>query len=374
MPIYMDRHNIPEAITAEDVAQLHQEDLSVQHKFGCRALTYWYDEERKTAFCLVEAPDRKNILKMHNEAHGQVPNSIIEVEGSLVEAFLGRINDPEKQGHTELNIINDPAFRTIMIIHLDQLSINPGQRSLSHFPFKTYRNTLYKLLHKYKGNLVKQSETDFLISFKSVSCSVNAAIKIQSLYSGSNYLHKYKTGIKIALSAGVPVTEKKSIFESTIQLAERMCNTVKSEIILASQVKDLYDSENRGDLAKDKNVFCLTQKDEDFLNRLMDYLDSNADNSDLRVDDFCNTLGVSKSGFYRWLIYLTSKSPVQFINEYRLNKALPILRRNENDVAEVAYRAGFNSPSYFSKCFKKRFGVLPSACTQVSKRHFKRLN
>lgn len=53
---------------------------------------------------------------MHNHAHGEVPHRIIEVDDSIVESFLGRIEDPVKARNTELNIINDPAFRTIMVV------------------------------------------------------------------------------------------------------------------------------------------------------------------------------------------------------------------------------------------------------------------
>ena len=57
---------------------------------------------------------------MHNHAHGQVPSRIIEVETSIVESFLGRIGDPEKAKNTELNIINDPAFRTLMVVAMNR--------------------------------------------------------------------------------------------------------------------------------------------------------------------------------------------------------------------------------------------------------------
>jgi hypothetical protein len=70
MPIFMDRHDVPAKITAEDIAQMHFQDLKVQHLFGCKALTYWFDEKRKTAFCLVDAPAYSNIQEMHNHAHG----------------------------------------------------------------------------------------------------------------------------------------------------------------------------------------------------------------------------------------------------------------------------------------------------------------
>ena len=66
MPIYMDRHDVSETVTAENVAQLHQADLKIQDQFGCRGLTYWFDEKRKNAFCLIEAPDARAIHKMHD--------------------------------------------------------------------------------------------------------------------------------------------------------------------------------------------------------------------------------------------------------------------------------------------------------------------
>ena len=46
MPIYMDRHDIPKEITATHVAQMHQEDLKVEHLYGCRGITYWCDDQK----------------------------------------------------------------------------------------------------------------------------------------------------------------------------------------------------------------------------------------------------------------------------------------------------------------------------------------
>src|ERR1700688_2363959 len=167
MPIFMDRHDVSEAVTAENVAQIHQEDLKIQGEFGCRGLTYWFDDKRKTAFCLIEAPDAKAIQKMHDKAHGQVPHSIIEVEPSIVESFLGRIEDPEKALDTGLNIINDPAFRTIMVISLNQLTLAKRNSLPFKSSFRKLNQAVRKILHAYEGNTVKQTDYYYLISFKS---------------------------------------------------------------------------------------------------------------------------------------------------------------------------------------------------------------
>lgn len=115
MPIYLDRHKMQAKITAKDVAKRHQEDLRIEHKFNCKGLTYWCDEKRKIAFCLIEAPNKKALQDMHNYSHGSVPHSIIEVESSIVESFLGRVIDPKKSKNSKLNVINEPAFRIIMV-------------------------------------------------------------------------------------------------------------------------------------------------------------------------------------------------------------------------------------------------------------------
>jgi Protein of unknown function (DUF4242) len=93
MPLYMDRHYVQGATRAA-VADAHQLDLAVQEKYKVQFLTYWFDEARCTAFCLIVSPDKETLQKAHNEAHGLVPNEIIEVDPSVVQAFLGRVSDP----------------------------------------------------------------------------------------------------------------------------------------------------------------------------------------------------------------------------------------------------------------------------------------
>lgn len=361
MPIYMDRHDVPETVTAENVAQLHQADLKVQDQFGCKGLTYWFDEKRKTTFCLIEAPDVKAIHKMHDHAHGQVPNNIIEVDASIVESFLGRIGDPEKAQNTTLNIINDPAFRTIMVISLKRLSLVPNDSAKFKPSLRKYDDAVLNLVNVYEGTPVKQTEDHFLISFKSVSKAIHAAFAIQLVFKDfRNDISNDKILLKIGLNAGVPVTEKKLIFEHTIRLAEWMCRIIKGEIIVSPEVKELYDSENLNPLREGGGIFFLTQADEKFLTLLMDYTESTWNDTNLKVADFSKSMGCSKSQLYRKMILLTGKSPNSFINEYRLDEALKLLNKNSGNISEIAFETGFSSPSYFSKCFQKRYGLSPS--------------
>ena len=60
------------------------------------------------------------------------------------------------------------------------------------------------------------------------------------------------------------------------------------------------------------------------------------------------------------MILLTGKSPNSIIKEYRLKEALILLRKKEGNISEIAFASGFSSPSYFTKCFKKKYGLLPA--------------
>jgi len=361
MPIYMDRHDVSETVTAEHVAQLHQQDLKVQDQFGCRGLTYWFDDKRKTAFCLIEAPDMKALEDMHNHAHGQIPHRIIEVEAGIVESFLGRIEDPKKTKDTELNIIDDPAFRTIMIIELKHPG--PSQTVASQFQpsLRNLNREVVNSLASFGGKPVRQNDYYYLVSFQSVSNAIHAAFKIQSVYHDAADVDlRNKIILKIALSAGVPVTEKQLLFEDTIKVADRICQVIKGEIIVTSEVKHLYESENANMFRENEYVIALTKEDEKFIAAFMDHMDSVWNDANLKVDDFNKPVGHSKSQLYRKMMSLTGKSPNTFIKDYRLNEAVKLLSKSAGNISEIAFETGFSSPSYFSKCFQKKYGHFPS--------------
>ncbi|TCL73548.1 uncharacterized protein DUF4242 [Rhizobium sp. BK251] len=94
MPIFMDRHELA-GTSAADIAEAHRKDVAIQDQYGVKFLTYWFDQRRGTTFCLVEAPDMETAQCVHREAHGFIATEIVEVALSAVEAFLGRIHDPE---------------------------------------------------------------------------------------------------------------------------------------------------------------------------------------------------------------------------------------------------------------------------------------
>jgi len=352
MPIFMDRHDVSDSVTAELIAELHQQDLKVQDQFGCRGLTYWFDDQRKMAFCLIEAPHKDAIREMHDFAHGKVPHQVIEVEAGIVESFLGRIGDPVKAQNVELNIINDPAFRAIMVINLKPVTLSEVHLAAYQSAVLRFGQSIPGVLKAFGGSLVKQSKDHYLISFQSVSNAVHASLEIRGL--ADDHV------VKIGLSTGVPVTEKNLLFEDAIRLAERLALAGKSNIVVSAEVRELYDSENPGSISGKKGICCLTPADEQFITKLMVHAENNWLDSELKVDDLNRVVGYSKPQLYRKMIQLTGKSPLSFINDYRLDEGLSLLNKGASNVSQIAYELGFSSPSYFTKCFQKRYGRSPS--------------
>jgi len=74
-------------------------------------------------------------------------------------------------------------------------------------------------------------------------------------------------------------------------------------------------------------------------------------------------MAMSQSQLYRKLKALVDLSPNEMIRTLRLNRAAELLAHHTGNIAEIAYEVGFNNPSYFSECFRKQFGTLPSEYT-----------
>jgi AraC-like DNA-binding protein len=101
-------------------------------------------------------------------------------------------------------------------------------------------------------------------------------------------------------------------------------------------------------------------KDHQFLMNVQGILEQNLEEAYFGLDEFADALCVSKSRLYRKLIELTGCRPNELIRHYRLLRARTMLIDKTGSIKEIAYRCGFSNLSYFAKCFKEQFGVLPS--------------
>ena len=108
----------------------------------------------------------------------------------------------------------------------------------------------------------------------------------------------------------------------------------------------------------------IVDRDEVFLEKLDALIVENISNPGFSVKDMEQILGFSRSSFNRKVNALLSMSPNEYLRHRRLTYAAQMLGRKNCRVSDVCYKVGFNSPSYFAKCFKEKFGVLPADYSQ----------
>ena len=178
----MDRHDVP-GVTAGAVAEASAKDIEVQGDYGIEVMTYWVDEERGNAFCLMKAPNMQAVSDMHGKAHGLIPHEIIEVNSNIVNAFLGRIHDPgstEAKSSTEPSIFNDPAFRSILVTDLKdraQVDSKYGTKIGSEL-INNFNDLARRSIYDY-GGLNVENHDEVLASFPSVTNAVECALNMQ---------------------------------------------------------------------------------------------------------------------------------------------------------------------------------------------------
>jgi class 3 adenylate cyclase len=235
LPLYMDRHD-GENLTPEAVAEAHVADLKLQDKYDCKFITYWYDDEDNSVFCLISAPDKSTVHKVHSEAHGFPHNEIMEVDRTVVKAFLGRVVDPEPTAG-ELSI--DSPFRAIMFTDIEGSTqvINELGDDKSMELLRTHNSLTRDALRTHAGREIKHTGDGFMASFTSAVKAVECAITIQ------NSIGKYNKdnletamNIRIGISAGEPVHNDNQLYGAAVNLAARLCAQAKPGTILVAQV------------------------------------------------------------------------------------------------------------------------------------------
>ncbi len=365
MPIYMDRHIVP-GIEAKHAAEAHREDLKIQDEYGCRCMTYWVDEERGSAFCLIDAPDIEAVQKMHDRAHGLMPHEIVQVNSNVVEAFLGRIADPE--GYTDpsdpdLKIFNDPAFRIILIAKTKDKRLL--QNSLGEDKAKRLIALFHEIVRKqlavYEGREVELKGEDIVASFVSVTQAVDCAVAVQQDLHVAGELMELKLG----LNAGMPVNKSPELFGDTVKMARYLCDYGDGpQIRMASIIREIYKEDSRKGRNDKPLFYWMDPVDENFLLLLLDTLGEHWNNPQFGVSDFCEKMSMSKSKLYRKSTELTAYSPNELLREYRLQRSLELLKTDRN-ISQTTFDCGFTSPSYFTKCFQQRFGLQPLTYVKI---------
>jgi class 3 adenylate cyclase len=235
----MDRHQ-GENLTPVEVAEAHAADLKIQHEYGCRFITYWFDQERDSVFCLVDAPDMSAVRKVHEAAHGFGNNEIMEVDLDIVKAFLGRVEDPSlSPGEAP----SDSPFRAVMFTDLESSTemISVYGDDMAMELLRIHNVITRKALRNHFGQEIKHTGDGFMNSFTSAVSAVECAIDIQRAMLEHNKENPSAImNLRIGICAGEPVRNDKQLYGAAVNLAARLCTHAEpTSIFVAQVVKDL---------------------------------------------------------------------------------------------------------------------------------------
>jgi class 3 adenylate cyclase len=234
MPIFMDRHDLQD-INAEQIAEAHRNDLLIQDQYGVKYLTYWFDPDRGTGFCLVDAPDAATAAHVHREAHGEIPSDIIPVDLAAVEAFLGRIGDP-RQTASSAEATVDCGLRGIMVTDLvgsTALTARLGDAAALEL-VRVHDALVRRGLARYAGREVKHTGDGIMAAFDDVAKAVGAAADIQCGFRQYNREASESLRVRIGIDAGEPVADHNDLFGVAVQTAFRLCSEAEVDGILVS--------------------------------------------------------------------------------------------------------------------------------------------
>jgi class 3 adenylate cyclase len=241
LPLFMDRHYV-EGATKSAVAHAHELDLAVQQKYKVRFMTYWFDEPRCTAFCLIDSPDKETLQRAHAEAHGLVPHEIIEVDPSIVEAFLGRVKDPapaDGPAGGGAGSLVDSAFRAIMftdLVNSTLMTTMYGDTKALHI-LHIHNALTRNALREHRGREVKHTGDGIMASFATAPDAVSCAVAIQKAFAAHNQANPdAEMYVRIGVSAGEPIEEHGDLFGNAVQLAARLCAHAEPGAVLVAQV------------------------------------------------------------------------------------------------------------------------------------------
>ena len=141
-------------------------------------------------------------------------------------------------------------------------------------------------------------------------------------------------------------------------LLSRIENLLKQRRLLKSHFENLF---NQTSQTAEQEVAMnqLEDRDKQFLNQLHAIIQKNLSDSEFGVEDIGKGIGLSRVQLYRKVKAMTGSSVVDLLRKARLAKAKRLLESRSMSVSEVAYDVGFSAPSYFTKCFKEEYGMLP---------------
>ena len=351
MPLFMDFHSIDsDAITEEDVYKAHLKDVAVQNKHGIVYIRYYLNLPQKSAFCLMEAPNKEACIESHKEAHGAGACNVIEVsrEHEFIP-YMGEGSQNEYDRALTLSGEIDSGYRTIMSVGFLDLEGRDDKIA----------DTIIRYIKRNHGNVVKGPTDEIMSSFIHASDALKGSLEIKEYFESLPNEIPFSVG----MATGKPVEEQGTeMFQDTKRMVKVMSGLGFWLGICMDQNTRLSALRNDHPPQLDTTpIIVLDAPAYQEVERLHGVLFENLGNSAFDTAGLSQQMGLSKTQAYRKIYGLLGLPPMRLLSDLRLMHAARALKKGNKTVSEVAYDSGYNSPTYFTRVFRKRFDRLPTS-------------
>jgi DNA-binding response OmpR family regulator len=225
-----------------------------------------------------------------------------------------------------------------------------------------------KFLSEYYNVLIAENGKEALEVLKKSNVNIVVSDVMMPEMDGLEFMERVKSDIEyshipvILLTAKVNNQSKVQGYELG---ADAYLDKPFSVDVLLARIENLLQSREKLRESFLSNPFtgvstiALTKSDEEFIKKLNVLIQENIAESDFNVENMAEHFNMSRASFYRKVKGVLDLTPNEYLRVERLKKAAYLLREEDYKVNEVCYMVGFNSPSYFTKCFQQQFGILP---------------
>lgn len=241
----MDIHEVEGAVTREEIAKAHEQDVAVQKKYGVEYHKYWVNEKAGKIFCFVEAPNAEAAICVHRESHGLIAHNIIEVQPEMANLFLGG-TETDETGAVLLpgsKHLHDPAIRAILFTDIvDSTAITQAMGDDAAMEMLEVHDTLVRhALKDFGGREIKHTGDGIMASFLSSAGAMRCASQIhQELAAQREKADGHPVKVRIGAAAGEPVERHDDLFGATVQMAARLCaHAGPEQIVVSHAIADL---------------------------------------------------------------------------------------------------------------------------------------
>ena len=306
----------------------------------------------------------KELILKHR---GSITIESTENIGTLISIKL-----PKRQKNIELTNIKEDENKTIIIsknqekqtskkeknpnIKILIIEDNNDLRSYLIDLIKDYYSVLFAIDGKQGLDIIKSENIDLIISdimmpgingyefCKIIKSQIETSFIPVILLSALSSSENISTGFDIGADAYIPKP-----FDDNVLLS-RIRNILKKR-------KEIQQNFTKK-LIKEESI-NLGSMDNYFLTKINSIIEKNIKNQNFTIDILSSEMGFSRSQLYRKLKQISNQSPTEYINIIRIKKATELIDLQKYTLDEVAFMTGFNSHSYFTKCFKRIYGKNP---------------